>query len=532
MDSAFLIDEEVTYELTVRGLNIPSTIGGKRRALRARLREERDGDVAPPITALPETDIGNEILVCSKKIEDLFAVFDKKLPKYNDPVFLQIKACRIHVINRLKRLKTENDNQSELIESLLLDCDEIKDSIDTIDRLVTGKPQEEIVPEVLDSSILTESERQNSLKFSFLKTPESLVNDGASTSRNVKSTNNPTSTVPTFPSQRGTTPKEINDLSFTQRLNRLNLDEPNNVQNDRGIERRSSNNFRNNTFKKISMTHWNIKFSGDGTGLSLNDFLSQLRMWARSQEVLEAELMSSIFLLLNGPALTWYRAYQFRFNTFQELVRGLRSQFLPPDYDHFLKLEIMNRYQGSDENFGIYLSAMEMLFQDLSKELTEVEKLDIIRRNMLPYYAEKLALIQIINLAQLTHYCQEIDRVKFLTEKRKESMSQSSKTLLEPAFSYLRTRKVANRVNEIVEETNVENLIDNDVCAMNQESRNFNYGSSNIKCYNCDKTGHFWNNCPQPHRDRCYKCGEKDTRTFKCIKCNPHLQNVRNGSEN
>lgn len=144
---------------------------------------------------------------------------------------------------------------------------------------------------------------------------------------------------------------------------------------------------------------WNLVFSGNSSGKSLNDFLSQVQMYARADGVNNDELLRAAVYLFVGPALTWYRAYGPRFISWAHLVQTLRQEFLPYDYDYGLLREIEQRKQGKGESFAMFLANMEMMYRGLQYTIVpEQQMIDTIMRNLLPYYAEKLVMCNIVSI--------------------------------------------------------------------------------------------------------------------------------------
>lgn len=136
--------------------------------------------------------------------------------------------------------------------------------------------------------------------------------------------------------------------------------------------------------RRNQISDWNLTFSGDTKEISLIDFLSQVSLLARAEGMSDEELLRSAVYLFKGTAYTWYRAFYPYYQTWSQLVQGLRNQFLPVDYDFWLLKELEQRRQGDTENFGIYFAAMEMLFRNLSYRMSEHQKLSIVMRNMHP----------------------------------------------------------------------------------------------------------------------------------------------------
>lgn len=254
---------------------------------------------------------------------------------------------------------------------------------------------------------------------------------------------------------------------------------------------------------------WNLVFSGNASGKSLNDFLSQVQMYARADGVSNVELLRAAVYLFAGPALTWYRAYGPRFNSWEHLVQTLRQEFLPYDYDYGLLREIEQRKQGKGESFAMFLANMEMMYRGLQHTIVpEQQMIDTIMRNLLPYYAEKLVMCDIGSIRDLSLYCRRIENFQFRMNKQ----SENTGSLLEPQFAFRGKPMQRNLINAI--ESNPEPFA------------NVPRQTIGLGCFNCQGIDHDHKNCPSPKlRIFCYNCGEVGQLATFCFKCNPNSGN-------
>lgn len=271
--------------------------------------------------------------------------------------------------------------------------------------------------------------------------------------------------------------------------------------------------------RRNPIAEWNITFSGESKETSLNDFLSQVALLARAERVSDEDLLRSAVYLFKGAAYTWYRAFHPYYETWGQLVSGLKSQFLPVDYDFWLLKELEQRRQGETENFGIFFAAMEMLFRNLSYRLAEPQKLQIVMRNMHPMYVDRLSLENIVSLPQLAEKCKRIEQARYRVG-RQVAPQISRRDLLEPAFAYQGQYTPRHRVAEI--ETYEVNEPDYFQLASVSNS------TQNIRlCYNCGEQGHRFNQCNAERKLFCYKCGASDCVVRTCNRC----QNRQQGNE-
>lgn len=250
---------------------------------------------------------------------------------------------------------------------------------------------------------------------------------------------------------------------------------------------------------------WNLVFTGDGRGLNINNFLTQVHLMARADCVSDQDLFLSAIHLLSGPARNWYVAFERNYRTWPELASALREQFLPHDSDISLMREVESKFQGPSEPFVLYISDMINLFDHMQVPLSDDRKLKIITRNMLPYLRESLALIEIRDVNHLIILCRRLESV------RKSIVPNSSN-------SY------ASR-NQRVSEIEVEDRRIN-------QSRNVNQSQDALKCWNCHDSGHIFENCPRPKmRVFCYLCGELGQLANNCQICK-NQKNVQSRSDN
>lgn len=254
---------------------------------------------------------------------------------------------------------------------------------------------------------------------------------------------------------------------------------------------------------------WNLVFSGNSSGKSLNDFLSQVQMYARADGVSNVELLRSAVYLFTGPALTWYRAYGPRIVSWQHLVQTLRQEFLPYDYDYGLLREIEQRKQGKGESFAMFLANVEMMYRGLQHIIVpEQQMIDTIMRNLLPSYAEKLVMCNIGSIRDLSMFCKRIENFQF----RMNQPSDNNNILLEPQFAY-RTKPLQRSMINTIE-------------ASPEPYAPVPRNPIKVVCFNCEAGDHDHKNCPSPKlRIFCYNCGELGQLASFCFKCNPNSGN-------
>lgn len=301
--------------------------------------------------------------------------------------------------------------------------------------------------------------------------------------------------------------------------------------------------------KAVPVHQWRLSYSGDGQGLHLYDFLSELRMFQRSEGVSDDELLPSVVHLLSGRARLWYRSWFDTFDNWDGLVAAMKAEFLPPKYDYKLLANISNRKQKASETFAEYLNLMLSLFRQLSIAVDDRHKLCIIEENMLPKYAIALSVIEINSIEQLSNVCRRVDFAY-----AKEPFSAPFNCVVDPRVPYRGNAQRSRDVHELdtvhpthfYEHRGYNNGREathgqfaprsQDISTVQDRRQGQNnvsrvaFNSNGRDCFNCRRPGHSYSNCSVPRKGTfCYRCGTPNVTTFTCQNC--HRKNEEVGSD-
>lgn len=272
--------------------------------------------------------------------------------------------------------------------------------------------------------------------------------------------------------------------------------------------RTSTPNCTASTSKTFVPLHkWGITFGGTRHE-SVNAFIERVEDLARARGVSHAELLQSALELLTGEPLIFYRANRDSFSTWSELCVGLREEFQKPFYTEELFEEIKRRTQGKDESIGIYLAKMVTLFGRLGTSISETTKINILLRNISPYYQSQLSQTQITSVEHLKLLCKKLEVVKSAMEKFAAPPAKSCS--LEPDLAYV----------------GVEEFVSISKKSVPPELSGRPERQSTLTCYRCKEPGHLARNCPRVH---CYRCGKENVTVRTCPKCNRNSGNGRRG---
>ena len=253
----------------------------------------------------------------------------------------------------------------------------------------------------------------------------------------------------------------------------------------------SSMLFRHSTAS--SVFKWGIKFNGEAAEESVAEVLQRIEELRVSRGVSKDDLFCAVTDLLEGSALSWYRSVRNSITSWDDFVLRLKAEFQPLDYENDLWNEIFHRVQGPDERVGTYFSCMINLFSRLSTSTTESQRLNVIRRNLAPYYLNHLGTSVIKTVDELSVACKQLEENRY--HAMRNSTNQRSSRVVEPTYAYKKSKpQYSGRVR------NVSAL-------------------SNLVCWNCRETGHLSFKCDKPRTQFCFSCGKPGVSRRLCPLC-------------
>lgn len=239
--------------------------------------------------------------------------------------------------------------------------------------------------------------------------------------------------------------------------------------------------------KHVPVARWGIQFHGETKDLSLGAFLERVNELKEARHITEDQMWLEASDLFTGPASVWFRSVKRRLTTWKELIAELEREFQPLNYDDQLKAEILCRTQGADERLGIYFASLDNLFHRLNKPIPEQEQLDIARRNLLPYFTDRLLFQEIPDMSTLRTLCRKIEEVRQETAAFRPP--PEARNSLEPDLGYAsqRKRSVLN--------------------AVTSQTKPF-AARAPTTCWNCSHPGHRFRRCTEPKKlTFCHGCG-------------------------
>lgn len=574
-EPAHLEPNELVHELFVRGIIGLSSSREETKALRNALtREFRDEEKPPGFQNLKPD---NEINEAENVFRSLCEIADNAWKTKNVDQLKILKSRTAAWINRLKRIKeTETPNY----DSIFLNFCNLYERL-VPEKLIFDIQQKNSLKSASNNKIYCEGaigglivdERQRISLGNVQNNRTSLLGATTTPARSAMG--------------RGAMRKTINQLdksSVNHNQTSQDILSVNDRNNSREFERRFEEILRlgnnspisdcNRTEPEMARTinvtqryprlhNWNLKFTGDNSGMSLNDFLIRVDVFAQSENIDNDQLLMNIHKLfpLNSKAYKWYWSNVSSFTDYNDFVRKIRLDFLPRNYDYFLKEEIDNRIQVDGETFSEFITDLKTLFQRANPPLDERYKLYVIQKNMQIDYVAHTATRNFNSVDELVELCRRFDESKIMLERRKLAQQyHGHMTFVEPSChpqtnynrnNSSRQRQPISRVscvenlrccdhtcsgNQETDRSDLQSIVcdnyqSNNSSSVNLVESNGERKSSAVKCFNCHKLGHRRQNCKQPQtRMYCYSCGRDGVISSNCPNCVSQSRNIRSSS--
>lgn len=442
LDVDRLHKDELIWELRSRGIAESDNVDALRKSLRSALSLEKDASFNQPIPF--EGDASEELNICQTKLNDITEFLTTFSGSVGQVRRLETKIC--HTYNRLERITSDDPD---------LMCK----------RAVLRKGLMEMISVYNSKNLALKPVQQNVL------TDLRLQDIPPSTSGNTE-----THSPPPVTSSPRVPPIPNNDLNL-------------------------NNSFNVNSSFTVPVYKWQIKFSGLPTE-SFNSFLEEVEEHCISRNVNKANLFSSARDLFAGDALRMYNWFKRYASDWDSLIKLMKEEYVPSADK--LWQQILSRTQGASESIGLYVAIMTSLFDRMPTHVSDSLRMQVLRRNILPFFQERLALTEIRSPFELIELCRKIEEIRESVDNFKPP--NLSSLSLEPDLAYKGSpRQSRPTVNEI---------------QIREQT-----------CWRCKTPGHFAKDCPKRKHDfRCFGCGKEGFTKNSCPNCNPN-RNSRSRNE-
>lgn len=268
---------------------------------------------------------------------------------------------------------------------------------------------------------------------------------------------------------------------------------------------------------------WTIKFDGTDSTLSVEEFIFRVELMAEGEGITEMSLAAGLHYLLIGNALTWFWLFKRRHRqvTWQDLQAALKTEFRSQESDYEIRQRIDSIKQGPKEPFVEFRLVIESLLARLRNQVSETERVAILRRNMKPELRKELLFQNARNTAELTDLVRKSER---LSNQLGLNQSQSIRNRgINEVFQADGQHETTNFIpNEVAYPINhsgeyIPFPIDANVHEVTHESN-----TTYMVCWNCRDLGHSFKNCTKsiPNGNIfCFGCGAPGILKPNCLKC-------------
>ncbi|XP_077282247.1 uncharacterized protein LOC143908456 [Temnothorax americanus] len=270
------------------------------------------------------------------------------------------------------------------------------------------------------------------------------------------------------------------------------------------------------------MRKWNLHFSGQ-RGSDAEAFLLRIKEARSIIHVDDAELFKCLPLFLSGTALYWVRLESENWRDWRDFEHAWRSRFGDPDYLTTLREEIQRRTQGEHEPAVEYLTCLRSLFTRMSPPWSLPEQLTLAHRNLLPRLQFAIRRWEFSDFHTLEDLATRTERT-LLADKMYRPPLLPEQSLF-PDLAYHAPQGKPRSPNTVAA---------GEAVAQGDPSRGEAWSAaastdatiprsvpddSNLKCWNCDQTGHRARTCRAARRQHCYRCGNPGFTTRTCPRC-------------
>uniref|UniRef100_A0A1Y1JUV7 CCHC-type domain-containing protein n=1 Tax=Photinus pyralis TaxID=7054 RepID=A0A1Y1JUV7_PHOPY len=466
-----LKSDELTEELRFRNIDATDfNVDQKRKLLRSKLAMEALNPSVLISYAPVEYDVGVELNDCELKVSELEMLVQEFLSNPSPQFYTRIHTRLSHILARINRLRPD--------EALKVAYDNITSRcLECIDRI--GNAHDSLQIQDADNESDQGELQQNSLPRDY----QPIAHSSRFIPRVSFSAERPNEEIEPI-TQVGALANNDNDVNISQRLDHLRRE----LDRLQFTELPPNRNYANASYvtgsKSVPVYKWGLAFTGDVNELGVNSFLQRVNELRIARHISTEQLFDSAVDLFKGDGLVWFRAIRTRVSTWEELVNKLRYDFLPTNFDDELWEEIKRRKQGQDEKPSIYIASMLNMFDRLVERPSENCQLKYILRNLQPYYATQLSLVDINSLEQLHKCCKRLEETR-LQNSRYRNPSAGPSFKLEPDLMYKPALK-KTQVNTLGTQSSKKQI------TINSKP---NTAKPTTSCYNCGNKGHTFHTC-------------------------------------
>lgn len=233
-------------------------------------------------------------------------------------------------------------------------------------------------------------------------------------------------------------------------------------------------------YKDISLTKWNVKFSGKGC---VREFFLAVEENQSARDLPLSYVVKRFHELLSDSALKYFRSIKSTTLTYDQLKTAFFSTFGVADFNFSMERKIRETRQGVNQSIQDYVIDMYDMNQKLAVPILEESLVTIIKYNLHPRYTPCVATNRIKDIDSLLEVCKN-----FEVFDRPQKATYPLKVGVLNAVASVSTPTASTQV-----------------------------------CPKCGGKNHSYRFCPNIPGMICFKCKTPGVITANCLKCNPVL---------
>lgn len=281
---------------------------------------------------------------------------------------------------------------------------------------------------------------------------------------------------------------------------------------------------------------WNLRFDGRKDPIS---FLERLEELLEAYSVAPDDILRALPELLTGTALLWYRNSRELWSSYGDFRTHFETQFLPPGYRRTLDEEIRKRTQGENESFRDFVVALNTLIRRRGS-ISAHDRLDLLYSNMRPDYKLMVRRNDFLTLTELIKRAEDYE--SYLRDKSAFRPPPPPAISLVPETAYQGRRRHDRPIGNAVVDANTVHWSPKPNSTVKKADKFVQVTEPRLApplrsaatppattegaasqivdrehvCWNCDRSGHLFRNCPRPRVLRCYFCKTAGISTRRC----------------
>lgn len=568
LDPTSLTDDEVVYELRVRGVfNQQHNQAYRRSNLKKYIDDElKNRTMMPTQLQFEKSDAVSELQCCRNKVTELATLIGAE----------DIKVWRdraAHVKNRLKRLASVLPSENAACAKVFNDLAETIRSCETnyaqqhqgagvstpSNMSFTAQPQSSKSNTPTSSTTTTTTSTTTNTSHSgpdFIQqfSGANFVTTDALTTAMQRMTTQFAAQIRELTTQMHQVSQQLNDLGQNQQANhdQLHSTPRQHLNFDLAAPLNNSQLPHNVTvvpYGQTPVSKWQIKFSGlpkkdDSKSITdVNIFLERVEELMEAHRVLNAEIVEKLNLLLLGPAHSYMTELKRQGVVNWSIIKTkFRKRFANMTEEN-LRHEIYSRKQKQDERTLDFMYEMCDLIGRLPTPVDEPTRIQMVFRGMDAEVARLARARNVLTIDELSNYivdtfgCEDSPANR-ITQNRPRPFSRFNY----PKSYAATTSCEGEAVEDDVEANEFEMLAAHRFLSKWQKSKANETKdkkevvervseSAAIVCWNCDQGGHGLQSCPKKRtRLICYGCGKKDETVLSCPKCSKSIKTTDNNA--